>query len=319
MRYVFVLILLAFLAGISASRPEFENPVKSDPYFFSAGLIFGETGSSDKNDGTAPDLFENLKLEAESAVVVDLSDDKIIFKKNSDAERPLASLTKLVTASVVYEIGGDLLREGVISIPITSDAILQEGDDGFLAGESFNAGDLQDAMLVKSSNDAAYALSAWAKKNEGTGDNSWFINEMNMLVSRLGLQKTYFLNSTGLDIDDRISGSYGTAGEMVRLFSWLVKNRLDVIAATSRSQIAFFSNQGKRHVFDSSAGPIMQIPELIAAKTGYTDLAGGNLVFAFGSGPGRQFAAVVLGSSYNGRFEDAIKLYEAASKYSKSP
>ena len=75
---------------------------------------------------------------------------------------------------------------------------------------------------------------------------------------------------------------------------------------------------GRKHSFDSSAGPIMFIPELIAAKTGYTELAGGNLVLAYGVGPGRQFATVILGSSFEGRFSDALKIYEATLAYVKN-
>ena len=312
MRYVFILAVLIILAGVSTSWPGVENPVRPEEGFFIAGMGIIE------DHKVASDPFEDLELEAKSAVILDLSDDRIIFEKESGLEWPLASLTKLVTAAVVYDTGGSLLKEGAIMIPITSDAVSQEGDDGFLVGESFEAGDLQDAMLVKSSNDAAYALSVWAKENNGNKDGSWFVNEMNMFVSRLGFHKTYFLNFTGLDIDDRISGSYGTAEEMARLFSWLIKNRLDILSATSRTEITIYSAQGKKHIFNSSAGRIMPIPELIAAKTGYTDIAGGNLVVAFGAGPGRQFAAVVLGSSYEGRFSDMLKIYEAVSKYVKN-
>ncbi|MEK7566552.1 MAG: hypothetical protein AAB527_00230 [Patescibacteria group bacterium] len=312
MRYIFILAVFIFLAGVSTSWPGVKGPVKPDVNFFIAGP------ASIEDNEAIPNPFDNLELEAKAAAILDLSDDKIIFEKESGLEWPLASLTKLVTAVVSYDIGGNLLKEGAIIIPITSDAVLQEGDDGFLVGESYNAKDLEEAMLVRSSNDAAYALALWARENNGIYDESWFVNEMNMFVSRLGLHKTYFLNSTGLDVDDRLSGAYGTAEEVARLFSWLVKNRPDLITATSRPQITIYSVQGRKHVFDSSAMPIMRIPELIAVKSGYTDIAGGNLVLAYGVGPGHQFVAVILGSSYDGRFADALKLYEAVSEYVRS-
>ncbi len=303
MRLVFFISLLLVLANANVSGPS----------FFTANSSVAENVLEIKNDP-----FESLDIEAKAVSVLDLSDEKPIFQKNSDTELPLASLTKLVTAAVVYNTGGSLLKEGAIIIPITAEAVLQEGDDGFLVGESFNARDLNEAMLVKSSNDAAYALASWAKTNAANGDNAWFVNEMNLFVSGLGFQKTYFLNPTGLDIDERISGSYGTASEVAGLFSWLVKNRLDLISATSKSKIEIYSEDGRKHAFDSSAGPIMPIPGLIAAKTGYTELAGGNLVLAYGIGPGRQFAAVILGSSFEGRFSDALKIYQATLAYVKN-
>ena len=311
MRHLFIIAVFIMLLGLSTSWPGVKSPASPDANFFTATPSF-------ENHKAAPDPFANFEIEAKSAVVLELSDGKVVFEKESDLEWPLASLTKLVTAAVSYDIGGSLLQEGAVIVAITSEAVLQEGDDGFLVGESFNAKDLEDAMLVKSSNDAAFALALWAKENNGIMDESWFINEMNMFVSRLGLRKTYFLNFTGLDIDERLSGSYGTAEEVARLFSWLIKNRPNLIAATSRPEVVIYSADGKKHVFDSSAKPIMRIPELIAAKTGYTDIAGGNLVLAYGLGPGRQFITAVLGSSYDGRFTDALKLYEAVSVYVKN-
>ncbi|OGZ29814.1 MAG: hypothetical protein A2931_00785 [Candidatus Niyogibacteria bacterium RIFCSPLOWO2_01_FULL_45_48] len=313
MRAFFFISVLLFLASLSVSGPGvWVDVAPMEPVFSTANTALSD-GELTKNNP-----FESLAVEAEAAAVLDLSNDKFIFQKNSDLERPLASLTKLITAAVIYDIGGSLLSEGAVIIPMTADAVLQEGDDGFLVGESFNAKDLMDSMLVRSSNDAAFALALWAKENGGKPDGAWFVNEMNLFVSRLGLQKTYFLNPTGLDMDDRLSGAYGNAEETARLFSWILKNHPDLISATSRPQITIYSLVGKKHIFESSAKPIMPIPELIAAKTGYTELAGGNLVFAYGAGPGSQFVAVILGSSYEGRFSDALKLYEATLAHVKN-
>lgn len=322
MRYALFLLILVLFAGVGVSRPDIKI-ARPDAYFFTA------SPSAEKYPPEIVDPFKDLTIEAESAVLLDLSGDKIIFKKNSDFERPLASLTKLVTAAVFYDLVEDILsaenaglpigqESASIVIPITSEAVKQEGDDGFLVNESFRAEDLVSAMLVRSSNDAAYALSSWLQKKSNKPDSLWFVNEMNVFVSGIGLHQTYFLNPTGLDVDDYLAGAYGTAEEMARLFSWLIKNKFDIISATSGPQITVYSVQGKKHIFESIAVPVMPIPELISAKTGYTELAGGNLVFAFGLGVGRQFIAVVLGSSYEGRFEDAMKLYAAASRYVKN-
>ena len=304
-RNIFLLIMLVFLAGVDVSQPLLN--------------IASPEGGLPETENPKPDPYGGLEIEAASFVVMDLSDEKIVFEKNYDSERPLASLTKLVTAAVFEDEAGKILPDAVAVVPMTSGAVMQEGDDGFLVDESFTADDLLAAMLVRSSNDAAQALTGLVEKKAGSGDPAWFINQMNAFVSSIGLHKTYFLTPTGLDIDERLAGAYGTAHEVARLFSWLVKNKLKLIEPTSKTQLEIFSVQGKRHVFESSAKPIVLIPELIAAKTGYTDLAGGNLVFAFGVGPGRQFVIAVLGSSYGGRFSDAINLYEATRQYVKNP
>lgn len=301
------------MAGFGFSWPGFENP--EIDYSSFAAAVFNQDAKSE--DAELPDPFGSLDIEAQSVVVLDLVNDKIIFEKNADTQRALASLTKLATAAVIDDIAVNTPAENR-NVLMTLSAISQMGDDGFLVNESFLVHDLSNAMLVKSSNDAARALVLWAGKNVSeTRDYYWFVNKMNLFASNLGLQATHFFNETGLDLDSDLNGGYGTAREIARLFEWLIKNKPQIIEATSQPRFEAYSVEGKKHVFDSSAEKLMPIPELIAAKTGFTELAQGNLVFAFGLGPGRQFAAVVLGSSYDGRFEDALKIYEAAKEWIK--
>ena len=60
---------------------------------------------------------------------------------------------------------------------------------------------------------------------------------------------------------------------------------------------------------------VEKIPGLLASKTGYTTLAGGNLVVAFDASIGRPIIVVVLGSSQEGRFKDVQSLVNASIKY----
>ncbi len=308
MRYLIFFAALVLLMSVGVSWPKSKNFSESDFFFFAAP-------AATERDEAPDDPFKNLELQAQAAVLLDLSKGELIFKKNENLEWPLASLTKLVTAAVFYERKEDFFKDDWPQIPLTAEAVSQEGDDGFLVGESFAAEDLVRVMLVKSSNDAAYALADWLKKYADSNDPSWFVNEMNLFVSRLGFQKTYFLNPAGLDADSHLAGAYSSASEVADLFSWLIKNRPQIILATAKPQITVYSSQGRKHIFESTAKAAMGIPGLSGVKTGYTDLARGNIVMSFGIGMERQFIAVVLGSSYEGRFSDALKLYEAALKY----
>jgi len=321
---IFSAFVFILMAGLGFSWPEFEHGEalnfkniglqEIDYSRLKAGLfsqIAGQKPQARENP------FEKIELEARSVVVMDMAKDEIIFSKEGDAERPLASLTKLATAAVLDDIASGTADENEI-VSVGQPAVNQTGDDGFLVGESFMASDLRDAMLVKSSNDAAQALVFWAESLQpGKPDAYWFVNKMNLFASGLGLQSTRFLNATGLDLDAKVSGGYGTAKETVRLLSWLVKNKPYVVEPTGKSSLAVYSIEGRRYVFDTSAEKLMAVPELIAVKTGFTEIAGGNVVFAFGLGPGRQFAVAVLGSSYDGRFEDALKIYAAAKEWIK--
>jgi len=318
---VFIFILMA---GLGFSWPEFEYGEKLN--FENIGLReidYSKLKAGLFSQGAEPkpqareNPFEKTEFGAKSVVVLDLVKDEIIFSKEGGAERPLASLTKLVTAAVLEDMFLGIADENE-KVLIDQRAVNQTGDDGFLVGESFAAADLRDAMLVKSSNDAAQALVFWAEGLQSEKpDDYWFVNQMNLFASSLGLESTRFLNVTGLDLDKNVSGSYGTAKEMAKLLSWLVKNRPSVVGSTGKSSLVVYSIEGRRHVLGTSAERLMAVPELIAVKTGFTELAGGNVVFAFGLGPGRQFAAAVLGSSYDGRFDDALKIYETAKEWIK--
>ena len=257
--------------------------------------------------------YENLNLEAKAIFVLDLEKEKVLFQKNASLKLPLASLTKLITAIVVE---GTLKRVGQEARTVTfgEASIRQEGDDGFLIGETFYVADLRDVMLMRSSNDAAYALARWVEKNSRDHEEA-FVSAMNRFTGQLGFSKMHFLNSTGLDVTDSRPGAEGSAREVALLFSWILRESGHIVFATQSSVIEVVSADGKRHVFHSRARPILNIPGLVGAKTGFTNLAGGNIVFAFNVGPQRPFVVSILGSSREGRFTDAYKLYEATKKY----
>ena len=87
------------------------------------------------------------------------------------------------------------------------------------------------------------------------------------------------------------------------------------MAATRDRQIVIRSDSGRKISGFNTNRALGSIPQLIGAKTGYTDLAGGNLAFIFDAGFGRPVLAVMLGSTEEGRFEDAKKITDAILKY----
>jgi D-alanyl-D-alanine carboxypeptidase len=131
---------------------------------------------------------------------------------------------------------------------------------------------------------------------------------MNAKAHSLGLSQTYFLNVTGLDINSTISGGYGSAKDMAKLFTYAVKTYPDVFEATSYPQISVSSIGKTKYQVDNTDTIVGQIPGLIASKTGYTDLALGNLAILFDAGLMHPIAIVVLGSTEEGRFTDTISL-----------
>ncbi|MBU2109746.1 serine hydrolase [Patescibacteria group bacterium] len=268
-------LFLYFLGGNTAQAPlEFRNgtpPLKTAP-------------------------FENINLEAKSAYIYDVVKEKSIFELNADSQLPLASLTKLMTAVVAKEN----IPEWML-IDIGEESVLQEGDSGFMLGERWKIADLIDAMLISSSNDAAAAIAL---------NSEDFISLMNKKSADLNLVQTYFLNATGLDLTNYLSGGYGSAKDVAKLMDYLVKKHSSLLEVTRYDSLKINSRN-----FKNTNKLIEHLPGIIGSKTGFSDLARGNLAVVFDMGLEHPVIIVALGSSEEGRFEDIEKLYNETIKY----
>lgn len=255
--------------------------------------------------GQSSESFADIHLGAKSAIVWDVATQKVLFGKNADEARPLASVTKLMTALVAYEI---LNPEDVVTI--TDAAIQTEGDSGLLSGEKFTVQNLTDLTLIESSNDGATALAINAGKTviPHTDGSSVFISAMNIKAEELGLTKTHYKNSTGLDLSETEAGAYGSARDMARLVEYLITKHPDAAALTTLDSKVIYDIEGKYHVVKNTNEVVNDIDGLIASKTGYTTLSGGNLAIAVNVGLNHPVVIVVLGSSPAGRFADALAL-----------
>lgn len=251
--------------------------------------------------------FENLDLKAKAVYIYDVKRQKEIYSKNSDSQLPLASLTKVMMAVTALS----LVPESTI-ITISPEFLKTEGDSGFATNEKWKLKDLLNLTLLESSNDGATAIaSAAGAKTIGGVPDDWgreeFIKAMNKVASKLDLEQTYFINPTGLDESTSVSGSYGSARDMAKLMSYAITEYPTLFDAT-RNSTGEFSSLSSTHSVKNTNTFVNKIPSLLASKTGYTDLAGGNLVIAFDAGFDHPIVISVLGSTEQGRFEDTEKL-----------
>jgi D-alanyl-D-alanine carboxypeptidase len=269
--------------------------------------------SPDNATAFNPTVFEALPLEAKAVYMYDLNHKEVIYAHHEEIQLPLASLTKLMTAIVAAE---SLPNDTVVTIQASD--LAPEGDSGLLPQERWRARDLLDFMLLVSSNDSAYILASAAGARTGTRDGSVnlsprevFVGAMNEKAIELGLSQTYFLNETGLDKSEEVSGGYGSARDVAQLFAYALEYLPSSLNATSYPGVTFTSLENRVHAATNTNEMIHGVPALIASKTGYTDLAGGNLAIAFDAGINRPVVIVVLGSSRDGRFRD-VELLSAA-------
>ena len=249
-------------------------------------------------------------LEASAAYVWDIRHQRALFNKNANTQLPLASITKLMTSLVALET----LKPDA-KVPMTLAAIGQDGPSDFRDGETFGAQALSDFSLVSSSNDGEYALAAAAAaalSKNGSTSTTLFIDAMNKKAEEIGLSQTYFINPTGLDETATKSGAYGSARDMAFLMEYLLEYHPQVLEGTTEK---YTRVRGKDiHTATNTNEIITQIPGILASKTGYTDLAGGNLLIAFNAGLNRPVVVSVLGSSREGRFKDVASLISFAQK-----
>lgn len=245
--------------------------------------------------------FGEVSLSADSAIVLDASTQESLFTLNENAQLPLASLTKVMVALLAHEY-----LHPTETVIISASSLIPEGESGFVPGESWRARDLIDFTLMTSSNDGAAALAEAVEQKTGTT----FDVLMNEKAKSLGLKQTYFINETGLDSSELFSGAYGSAKDMALLFAEVYRADAELMAATAISQHTFSNEQGIQFEATNTNKAVEKLPGLVFGKTGFTDLAGGNLGVLIELEPGHPIVIIVLGSTLTERFEDVVALSE---------
>lgn len=264
--------------------------------------------------GAADDAFSGLELSAKSAMVFDLTNKEVLYAKNPDAQLPLASLAKIPLAVAVSEA---LSPDSTITI---ARDISAAGGERLVKGDKWSLKNVIDFTLVASSNDGAEMLARTADKAlrsryAEAPEGSAALWRMNGIARELGLLRTFFVNISGLDESATLSGAYGSARDMAVLFGYAAQAFPSVFSGTSKDGVVLNSanGRGKTTVYNTNeaAG---HVPGLVMGKTGITDLAGGNLAVVFDADPAHRIAAVVLGSTRDGRFSDMKLLVERTRK-----
>jgi len=254
-----------------------------------------------------PQKIEEVSLSARAAYVWDIKGQRALYTKNSESALPLASITKLMTAMLAYE-----LVSGEQTFPVTMSAIRQEGSSGLVAGEELNLQALSELSLVSSSNDAAYVMGASVGSLLGDQDPmSQFVAGMNIRANELGLYSLDFKNTTGLDESLSKPGAVGSAKDVSFLMEYIIREYPEIISPTKTEETLIYNTAGAYHLAGNTNEVVMKIPNILGSKTGYTDLAGGNLTIVFDAGLDRPIVVTVLGSTRDDRFTDVLTLVEA--------
>ncbi|MDO8575935.1 MAG: hypothetical protein Q7R90_01325 [bacterium] len=316
------LVLLPEHAGASHFSLQNFSGVATLVLIFFASAFFtvtylspgGEIAAADTQTASAvaaTDPFAGISLKAEGAHVYDLTTGRPLYSKNADAQLPLASLVKVPLMLAVSEV---LTPDSFVTVP--PHEIFDGTEKRLPTGLIFRAGDLIDFTLVASSNEGAAILvgsaeDALRKKYPSATPGAAVLWRMNDIAKNLGLDRMVFQNTSGLDQSDTQAGAYGSARDVAALFSYAAVQTPAIFEKTSRDSIKIRAATGETVTAVNTDEALPAIPGLIMGKTGSTALAGGNLAVVFEVGPAHQVVAVVLHSTYSGRFSDMKALVAA--------
>lgn len=252
-------------------------------------------------------LFNPQDVSAKSVAVRDESTGRILFQKDAYIKRPIASLTKLMTALVWFEADGNLEK----TVEIKSEDYREGSIPYFIAGDKVKAKDLLYAGLVASSNSAMAALARSLGLTAGD-----FIKLMNDKAAELGMKDTVFVEPTGLD-----SRNMSTATDLFILARSAFSNS-EISRATQLSSYSFRPLNGGAFRSVASTDWLLNSSansgdyKIVGGKTGYIEESDYNLVLKIRNREkGKDLIVVVLGSEETGaRFAEAKKLIEWAYK-----
>lgn len=262
-------------------------------------------------DTKAPLIPAPPALAARSWILIDWQSRQPLVVKDADKRVEPASLTKLMTAWLVF----DALKQKRISL----DQVMTVSDRGYRAEGSrmflepripATIEDLMKGMIVQSGNDATITLAEAVAGSETT-----FVDLMNKTAQRMGLAGTHFMNSTGLPDPQH----YTTARDLAMLAANIIRDFPEHFPLYSMREFKY------NNITQYNRNRLLLIdPHVDGLKTGFTESAGYCLIATAKRAP-RRLVSVVLGTaSDSARAQESLKLlnygfqfYETVRLYTK--
>lgn len=272
---LFFIILLSF------------SPVLADDENFEYLSDLSTIQSSNSENITEP------TINSRAAIVYERSSGKILYGKEENEKRKMASTTKIMTAIVVLE---NTNLDDIITI--SSKAAGTGGSRlGLHKDDKISIQDLLYGLLLCSGNDAAVALAEHV-----SGDLSNFANMMNSKATSLGLSSTHFVTPHGLDDDNH----YTTAYELALITNYALKN--DVFANLVKTKTYTISINNHPKTLSNTNELLGNLDGVYGVKTGFTNGANRCLVTAV-KRDNMDIICIVLGAdTKKDRTKDSINL-----------
>ena len=264
---------------------------------------------------------DNVDKYSKSSILIDQDTNRVLYQKEADTKRPLASLSKMMTFLIAIEAidNKEVSAEDIIEID-KHIASIRGSSYKLKEGEKIPLKELMKGLMIVSGNDAAVAISKHISKDEDE-----FVKRMNQKSKEIGMFSTNFVNPHGLPIYDLDNPqkppkeNISTARDISLLAKYMLDNyEKEVIAITDMQTYSY----PQRGFEKNNTNPLLSIiPEVDGIKTGYTGNAGYCLSFSMKTNKDKEndkenrFIGVVLGTNHKQkRLETSLALL----KYGKN-
>ena len=244
---------------------------------------------------TSGKLNDEPKINSRSAVVIDRKSKAVIYGKNDNVKKAMASTTKIMTAMVVIQ------NTNLNNIVEISKKAAGTGGSrlGLKAGDKITVKDLLYGLLLRSGNDCAVALAEYV-----AGSVQEFSNLMNQNAQMLDLNNTHFVTPHGLDEEEH----YTTAYELAILADYALNNEVFAQIVNTKSYTININKNSK--TLNNTNELLGNLNGVYGVKTGFTNGAGRCLVTSIKRG-NLDVICVVLGAdTKKDRTRDSAKLIE---------
>lgn len=243
------------------------------------------------------------RLHVKAAYVVDATNNRVLFQKNPERSFPIASLTKLMTALVFFDLKPEFDRV----VEITAQDRRNSSRSHLRIGEEISVRDLLHAAIMSSDNVATKAL----VRTSGVAYED-FIARMNAKAAALELQDARFVEPTGLD-----ERNVATASDCARILRVASSNT--VVSAIMQKPSYDFTSNRKRHALVNTNRLLRSKWRVTAGKTGFISEAGYCLATNVETTSGTEITAVLLGAPSNAlRFAEARRLLDWSYRFGLS-
>ena len=256
---------------------------------------------------------EQPEIGVKAALLVNVTEDKVLYSQNATEVIYPASITKLMTALVAFSSEQELTQTVEISKQAVTPVIPSAKMCGFKAGDRILLLDLLKCMLIYSGNDTSVAVAEHLAGSEAN-----FVDLMNQKAAELNMNSTYFCNSHGLPDDNHVTSAYDIYLIMEKLFNFeeflgIIESgsiEVDVLRGDSLKNFHFIST----NQFLTGAYPLPEGIKMLGGKTGTTNKAGCCLTLYVQDISGNCYIAEIFGAeSYEDLYLSMIQLLEKIS------